>query len=238
MIISCLCLSACGGDDDEPNVKFQDITLSCDQSYTIQNGAGTTWTSSNELIASVSGNIVNAERVGEATISSSKGSFKVTVKGTVTAVYKVPCIEWGASKSTVKNFMKGSVLDKETTNEISYNGTGAQLLTMYSFNNNALVSSGVALNGSYINSDQLVDFMLENYVPISVDKTNYLFYFVTPDNKSVVGLQLKASGHTIIYLVMYIPRTESKSTQYFQDSEWSKHNIMDDSNLDNVYKSK
>ena len=73
--------TACGGDDDEPELKFNDITLNCGSTYTIPNGKNIMWTSSNEYIASVSGNIVKAEKVGEATISSNKGSFKVKVNG-------------------------------------------------------------------------------------------------------------------------------------------------------------
>lgn len=203
-------------------MKYQDVSLNCKQTYTIEIGENVEWSSSNEYIASVSGNVVKAERVGEVTISSAKGSFKVSVNGTLNA-YKIPCLEWGASKSTVKNFMKGSTLDEETATELTYSGRGAQFLTMYTFENNGLVASGVGLNGDYIDSENLIDFMLENYVPVSADEENYSFYFITPDNKTVIGLSLKVSGHTLVYIIVYIPRSDTKGTRGDFEIEWSKY---------------
>ena len=222
--IACVCLSACGGDGDEPDTRYQDVSLNCEQIYTIEHGEGVEWTSSNKYVASVAGNIVKAERVGVATISSSKGSFKVTVNGTLTA-YKIPCIEWGASKSTVKNFMKGSALDEETPTGLTYTGTGAQMLTMYKFENNGLVSSSIGLNGDYIDSETLIDFMMENYVPVSADKEDYSFYFITPDNKTALGLTLRVSGRTILYIIVYIPRSDTKGTRGEDQIEWRKYDL-------------
>lgn len=207
--------TACS-DDDEPEIKFNDIALNCGRTYTIPNGNDIMWTSSNEYIASVSGNIVKAERVGEATISSNKGSFKVKVNGSLASVYPIPCLEWGASKSTVKNFMKGFSLDEEESTSLTYTGTGSHLLTTYTFESGLLSVSGVALNGNYIDAENLVDYMLERYVPVSVDEDNYSFYFVTPDNKTMLGLFLEVYSGNIIYVIVYMPRdSKSRSLEEF-----------------------
>lgn len=209
--------TACGGDDDEPELKFNDITLNCGSTYTIPNGKNIMWTSSNEYIASVSGNIVKAEKVGEATISSNKGSFKVKVNGSLATVYPIPCLEWGASKSTVKNFMKGFSLKEEESTSLTYTGTGSHLLTTYTFESGILSGSGVALNGSYVDADKLADYMLERYVPVSVDEENYSFYFITPDNKTMLGLFLEVYSGNIVYAIVYMPRdSKSRSIEEFE----------------------
>lgn len=209
--------TACGGDDDEPELKFNDITLNCGSTYTIPNGKNIMWTSSNEYIASVSGNIVKAEKVGEATISSNKGSFKVKVNGSLATVYPIPCLEWGASKSTVKNFMKGFSLKEEESTSLTYTGTGSHLLTTYTFESGILSGSGVALNGNYVDADKLADYMLERYVPVSVDEENYSFYFITPDNKTMLGLFLEVYSGNIVYAIVYMPRdSKSRSIEEFE----------------------
>ncbi len=209
-ILSCFILASCGGDDDEPDYKYQDVSLNCKATYTIPNAGDVVWTSSNEYIASVAGNVVTAERVGEAVISSNKGSFKVTVNAT-SHVFNEPCIQWGASKSTVKSFMKNVSPSEETSTSLTYKGTGAQVVTTYSFESNGLKSSGVGLDGDYINSDALVTYMLERYIPIKVDEEDYSFYFCTPDKKTGILMSLRVSGRTIIYLIVYVPLNDSKS---------------------------
>ena len=226
------------GKDEEPEPQFNDISLKCEQTYTIKNGSDVNWTSSNKYIASVSGNVVTAERIGEAVISSSKGSFKVTVSGNTMQVYTIPCIEWGVTKTTVKNFMKnsGSTLDEETSTELTYTGTGAQILTSYTFENSGLVSSGVGLNGDYIDSEDLIDFMMERYIPVSMDEDNYAFYFVTPDNKTALGLYLKAYGSTLAYIIVYIPRSDnSRSVFMFDCSRFEEFGFYNSSVLKNKY---
>ena len=217
-ILSCFILASCGGDDDEPYYSYQDIRLNCGAKYTIPNAGDAVWTSSNKYIASVAGNVVTAERVGEAVISSNKGSFKVTVT-TTSHVFNEPCIQWGASKSTVKSFMNNVSPSEETTTSLTYKGTGVQFVTSYSFESNGLKSSGVGLNGDYINSDALVTYMLERYIPIKVDEEDYSFYFCTPDQKTGILMSLRTSGSTIIYLIVYVPfnDTESRSIDMFPE---------------------
>lgn len=239
LLLSCTVLfcSSCT-NEDEPNLQFNDVSLKCDQTYTIKNGSDISWTSSNKYIASVSGNVVTANLIGEAVISSSKGSFKVTVSGNAMQAYRIPCIEWGATKSTVKNFMKnsGTTLDEETSTELIYVGSGAQILTSYTFENSRLAGSVVGLNGDYVDSDNLIDFMLERYIPISIDEDNYSFYFVAPDNKTVLGLYLKVYGSTLVYLIAYVPYSDnSRSAFMFDCSKIEELGFRKSSSLKNKF---
>lgn len=111
-LLACFTLSivfiSCGGDDDD-SPRFQDVTLSHGVSYTIIEGSDVTWTSSNELVAYVDGNKVTGICIGEAIISSSKGSFKVTVSPQYNNV-TLPSMNFGASISTIKSEMSNSHL--------------------------------------------------------------------------------------------------------------------------------
>lgn len=211
-LIMGLTLSACGGDD-EPEVKFDDKSISYGQSYTIPNGSNVVWTSSNELVASVTGNTVTAKRVGEAIISSDKGSFKITVTPT-SYVFTEPCLQWGTNKNNVKTYMNSvssvSLKDDNSTT-LSYTGTGKVVLYNYSFENNGLKSSGVGLNGDYVDAEAMSTFMIERYIPVKIDESDYSFYFISPDEKTGVLMQLTASGRTILYVVVYVPLDSSRS---------------------------
>lgn len=202
-------LAACGNDDDEPEVTFSDTSLSYGATYTIPNGSGITWSSSNDLVASVSESTVTAEHVGTATISSDQGSFTVTVTATTTA-YKEPCLNWGASQSTVKTFMNsysGVTLNTDDSTSLAYYGSTSQsvLMVYYTFENSALKYSGIALNSDYVSTDALSTSLIERYVPVSSDSSNYRFYFVNPEKNMAVALQLTTISRTVVYLVLYSP---------------------------------
>lgn len=208
-------LASCG--DDEPEVKFDDTTLSYGQTYTIPNGKNITWTSSNEYIAAVSGATVEAKRVGEAIISSDKGSFKVTVTPT-SNVFVEPTLQWGSSKSTVKSFMSSKIgsasLDSETETQLSYKGSGKVVLYNYTFGDNGLKGSAVGLNALYIDTNAMSTFMIERYIPVSMDESTNSFYFISPDEKTAVLMRIQVSGSNIAYLVVYVPtNSSSKATE-------------------------
>ena len=207
---------SCGDNDDEPKITYNNITMDCKTTHTIK--GDDSWTSSNKYIASVSGNTLTAERVGKAIISSKNNSFTVTVTPTV-SVFKEPCLEWGASKSRVKSFMSGYTLDKEMTNQLNYKGTGSLILATYNFQNDGLSGAAIGLNGDYVNSEALIEQMTQYYIPIEVDESNYSFYFITPDEKTLVLLKLASSGSTIIYAIIYVPRSNSSSRATSEDLE-------------------
>ena len=64
--------------------------------------------------------------------------------------------------------------------------------------------------------------MLERYVPVSYNESSYSFYFVTPDDKTALGLMLDSYGSSIIYIIAYIPRNNSRNS--FVSFDWAKFN--------------
>lgn len=58
-----------------------------------------------------------------------------------------PCMDWGASKESVKSYMDGFELQKETSTELHYFGKETELTISYLFNNGELFSAVVMLDG-------------------------------------------------------------------------------------------
>lgn len=206
LIVIQLAFISCG-DDEEPN--YPDQTLVVGNTYTIP-GNSTGWTSDNELIASISGNVVTAERVGETIIRNGNKSFKVTVNGKYN-LYREPCMKWGASKSTVKSFMSDYILQSESDDALYYKGKLQELLTGFSFKNDGLYLSLVALSPSLVDTEDLVDFLAERYVYVTHDDSQYYYGFATTDAKNIVILQLKTISYQVVYYIVYAEVTSYSS---------------------------
>ena len=156
----------------------------------------------NQLIASVSNGIVKAERVGQTTIRNGSKSFKVTVNGKYNT-FKEPCLQWGASKSTVKSFMSGYTLQSEDNESIFYKGKYREALTGYMFRTSGLYVSTVMLLTSSVSTDELAAFLNERYVYVTQNSSEYYFAYATPDEKNVVLLQLTTINSQVVYMVSY-----------------------------------
>ena len=67
------------------------------------------------------------------------------------------------------------------------------------------------------NGEEVIDFLMERYVPVEVDETNYTVVMVSIDKETVIGITFNAiSG---IMMVLYTPysnitTTKSQCIQY------------------------
>lgn len=199
MVVSLASVSCGSDEEDEPNYANQ--MMEAGDTYTIP-GKIKDWASDNELIASVSNGIVTAERVGETIIRSGSKSFKVSVTGKYNT-FKEPYTQWGASQSVVKSYMTGYTLFKETNEVLYYTGLNKEMGYGYSFTNSALSSSYVILQMTSVTSDEMVAYLAERYVYVTMDEDDYYFGFVTPDKKTIVILQLQSNSGQLYYFVYY-----------------------------------
>lgn len=241
IFLTCLILgisfafTSCGDKDEPANPeKFSNITLIVGNSHTITLSQGIVWSSSNPLVANIEGNVVTAKHVGEATVSSSKGSFTVKVNPK-TKYFTEPCILWGKSKSDVKSTMSAYTLIKDDTETLGFadRTTNATILWAYSFKNGLLNTSAVFLNGKYWNSDNIMNHLLERYVPTSMNESNYSFYFLSPKKDLIVLLKLDASGSSIIYEIYYT-KYDGTSTSRSYNNEVSFSELRQQSNSANI----
>lgn len=208
LALAALAFVSCGSDkDDEPN--YPNKTMMAGDTYTIP-GKKATWTSDNQLIASVSGNTVTAERVGETTIRSGSNSFRVTVNGKYNT-YREPCLQWGASKSTVKNFMSGYTMDSDQNNFLIYYGKSPVTFIVYSFKNSSLILSSLVIPIGAVSMNELIAFMAERYIYVTQDEANNYFGFISTDKKTIVYLQIETINSQLVYFISYAAASSSNS---------------------------
>ncbi len=196
----CAGLVSCSDDDDKKTLTFKNLTLKAGETATIENGKNISWVSDNELIASVSNDVVTAERVGSTTILDSEYEFSVTVQPTIT-LYKDPCFKWGASMSTVKSTMSGYSLMNSNEEGLLYEGKQAEDFIMYMFENNSLKYSVVYVPVSY--SDEVADFLLERYVPITVDEEEGYIGMISIDEEMAIIATIATLSNTYYWQIIY-----------------------------------
>lgn len=206
LLILPLAFASCGSDD-EPNYKDQ--TLVVGSVYSIPGGS-TGWTSDNELIASVSTAGVKAEHVGETYIRNGNKSFKVTVTPRFNT-YEIPCLQFGASSSTVKSFMSGYTMISETDEILLYTGKHPVSFVAYSFTNSALTLSSVIIPITSVDMNELVSFLAERYVYVTKDEEENYFGFLSADKQYVIILQFESMNSEEVYFIGYAKYTDPSS---------------------------
>jgi len=201
-------ITSCGSDDDD-KIKFDDVTLTAGQSYTIPSGSSISWTSSNDLIATVSSGVVKALRVGEARITSSEGSFNVTVNASLN-LYREPCLDFGASMSTVKSYMSGYTLSSEDDESLIYEGKGIEVLQLYMFENGAMKGVGIPIYMSSVSAEDLATYLSERYVYIG--KGDELLMLQSIDEKVIIGVKAQYLNKKAAYMVIYADAASASSS--------------------------
>lgn len=205
LLATLLTFTACGGDEDDPNVPNQ--TLKVGQTYTIPTNG--TWESDNDLIASVSGKIVKGVRVGEVAIRNGGQSFKVTVNPTIT-LYQDPCVEFGATQQVVKNYMNGyELIAEEEGNLVFAKNKSSDILYGYNFENSKLNMSMVIAVKSIATAELMGEMLAERYVFVT-SNDDYIG-MVSPDKKMLVVLMIKIQSGKVVYAISYAPASKSKS---------------------------
>ena len=119
-------------------------------------------------------------------------------------LFKEPCLQWGANKSTVKNFMKDFSLAYEEDDGLSYHGKYKEESTIYYFEDGELSVSTVALLTSKVSYNELMAFLKEKYDFIKHDNENDVDLFMTKDKKSGIGLTKTDGDSENAYFVTYI----------------------------------
>lgn len=198
--------SACSDDENENSgLNQHELTLTTGQSAKLIYEGECTWESEEPLIAEVDqdGN-VTAQRVGETNIYANEDVCKVIVNPRYDT-YMEPCLEWGASKSSVRSFMDGYSLIDENNNSLSYMDYSNEIGYMYLFENNSLTSS--ALMASILShGEELAEFLLERYVVVEVDETEYSIIMLSIDGQMAIGINLNENNG--IMTVIYIPTND------------------------------
>lgn len=203
-VLICLPLAtftACGDDADDN--QSMNLTLNAGETHNI--GKGSNWKSANPLVASVSGAKITANCQGSTTISSGSSNIKVTVKAT-NFEFNEPCLQWGASKSSVKSFMSSYRIKKETDTYLGYDGSGKTYLYAYTFENGKLNASGFYVKSYY--SDNLTKYLKERYYPITTKDD--IIFMIDPQQKNIAMVGVTTIDYSVYVLVTFAQYTGEK----------------------------
>lgn len=201
---------------DEKKLNLNQLSLTAGQSSKLIYDGICTWSSDEPLIAEVdeTGN-VTANRVGETTIRANDETCLVKVNPQF-HTYMEPCMNWGASEYEISNYMKGYQNLGKDDNTLSFSDYNNEFVYMYILENNSLSSS--VIGTSFMkNGEEVIDFLMERYVPVEVDEASYTVIMVSIDKETVIGITFNAiSG---IMMVLYTPysnitTTKSQCIQY------------------------
>lgn len=200
-LLLCLSAVAFAACDDDEEVRMPDITMKAGDTYTIESGMN--WLSADPLIATVSGNTIQALRVGKTTISNNNAEFKLTVTPKYD-LYDDPCMQWGASTSAVNSFMKGYEMLQQDENIVYYSGNGVAEMYAYLFENGKLSMSCVFLNADQYYST-LHSFLAERYEFLGQDDEDYSLYYISMDKELAIMVELFEISGTAYAEVFYFP---------------------------------
>lgn len=117
--------------------------------------------------------------------------------------FAMPCIDWKASKATVKSYMSDYEIINETSDIILYDGKYKEDMSAYNFESSKLSSSFVYI--SEISSSYLKSWM--NSVCKDVDEEKGIVAGESKDGKSIYGYQY-VDGE---YIIVFLPNTLTRS---------------------------
>lgn len=220
MALTAMVLSGCSKEDVKPpmSIKNNDISISHEKTekLIVENAVeAITYSSENELIAEISDDGIVTGGV--------KGSTKITVKsGQETAICNVtvetlinyipePNMQFGQSRTVIQNAIKSDgevIVDDESLLQRRH-VNGSDFIYIYMFENDKLKISAFAFETTSKTISVIADFLLERYIVVASTGT-YEYTFISPDQKTAVGLFPSDDLSTIF--VMYMPVEETRST--------------------------
>lgn len=158
------------------SITTSSISLKAGYVYTIPNGAGLVWESSNPFIATVDDNVITANKVGTTKVTTKANGGKtiiVTVEATFDS-YDEPYLQWGATKSMVKSANSNLQIYDESSTELYYTGKKQADKVNYSFENGKLYLATVFLKSS-AKFSEIQDYLWERYISLGTEEGIYLF---------------------------------------------------------------
>ena len=162
------------------------------------------WSSDNKYIAEVSRNgLVTANLAGETIVRANNEECKVVVKPMHTC-FDDPYLNWNGDLSDVYSYMRklGYTLKKQESTSLTYEGDNRVVLSyIYTADDNfpnKLKGAGVAISNDYI--EGVAEHLGDRYM--LVDKDDDSFYFVDPEQKTVIMLTIYSVSYSMI---AYVP---------------------------------
>lgn len=197
--------------DDKLSLNKSEVKLYVGDTESLEANKNVDWSTDNEFVASVnSDGLVEGIHVGKAIIEAKSETESAKCEIEVEPQYNTyvePVLDFGSSADEIKSKENRNLLS-EDENGIVFDGSNdAELMVVYTMDNNRMTSAGVAIDFSY--TAELVDFLAERYQLIGEEDGLYIYIDGEPSNFNMgVGLSVQ-SGYL---LVSYTPNQNTKSS--------------------------
>lgn len=162
---------------------------------------------------------VTANRVGKTTIWANDESCEVEVTPRY-KTYMEPCMDWGASESEVTDFMNGYGNLGKNGNTLGFSDQDNGIVYMYVFENNSLSSSAIGAKFSS-KGEEITNFLLERYVPITIDDSSYIVYMTNIDK--TIGVVVSINASSGLMMVLYTPFSKNNIDTRTTFSKLNRH---------------
>lgn len=190
LIISIIFISC----DNKTQMEEREITLKSGAQYQLQNSTNkesVIWTTDNYNIAYVDNQgLLTARLMGETYVYTNKNVDKYKVIVEPRHNYFVdPCLNWGAPKEEVYNYMNTFQFYKESDTNLSYiSCDDYTLMYGYTFEDEQLVQSAI---GAYLHKKNEIKQHLEDrYIVLDYDETEKTTYMIDPlDIHAIIFLE-------------------------------------------------
>lgn len=220
LLLSAMSLLFISCSDNEDKLSQKTLYLISGQSTKLIYDGDCTWKSDEPMIAEVDDfGKVTANRVGKTTIWANDESCEVEVTPRY-KTYMEPCMDWGASESEVTDFMNGYRNLGENGNTLGFSDQDNEIVYMYVFENNSLSSS--AIGAKFLSKgEEITNFLLERYVPISIDDSSYIVYMTNIDK--TIGVVVSINASSGLMMVLYTPFSNDNIDTRTTFTELNRH---------------
>lgn len=218
LVASVVCLTACSGDEKEvrPSIPAS-RNMKVGESFNL--GYSTDWTTSNKYAATVNNEgVVTAVRKGTAKIYSRQENLSCAVSVVPSyTLYNEPIVTWGITKNEL--IARKGTPDQESSKVLTYKTENSVVpMEMYQYENNKLTSSAVAVKTTY--TEEMVEHLIQRYVPVELDIENNHAYFVSPTSSGEIEMYvLNQLYNTSYWLVMYAKSSSSTTRSASEQAE-------------------
>lgn len=148
-----------------------------------------------------------SDDVDEHLANSNNQEDTETNTGRTGKYYREPCMQWGANKATVKEFMKNYTLSDEKDTSLIYKPAMAESYTAYFFTKSKLRTSLVCIPEKAVSLDSLKKQYRDwSYIPLLTDEVNEVNVanYLSEDRATRVSIMKDTElGRFLIYYIDY-----------------------------------
>lgn len=119
----------------------------------------------------------------------------------VNSYFRYPAMDWGMSVNSVKAYMYGYSLSKETSTSLLYEGKIKENQTAYTFKDGKLSASAIEIGTIVISADALISLLKEDFNYIQ--KQGNYYYFQSKDKKTNAVLTAANKGMLTYYVIAF-----------------------------------